>query len=307
MGSIRVTQRLLVDRVLNNISYQSREILALQEQLSTGQKVNRPSDDPLAARRAVRASAEISTNDQYLTNISTATPYLSETETSISTVEDALLRAYELVLQGMNDTNAQLQRDEIAIEINQVLESVLVEANHFTNGVTSLAVPAPCRSRSSPHATPTEKSPPLPMKGMTSISKSRWGRGYTSPSTRPAPTCLPTRASGNVDIFQMLIDMRDNLRASDVDGLTENLGQYEDAQEQTLIALSRLGSVQNRLERIDTNLQDINVTLEQALSDNIDADFAEVMVNLNAQSNAFQASLSAGSRVIQPSMLDYLS
>jgi len=42
------------------------------------------------------------------------------------------------------------------------------------------------------------------------------------------------------------------------------------------------------------------------ISDNIDADFAEVALNLNAQTNAFQAALNAGSRVIQPSLLDFI-
>ena len=58
MGASRITQRLMVDRVLRNLNRQSREILKLQEQLATGQRVNRPSDDPLAVRRAVNAQAQ---------------------------------------------------------------------------------------------------------------------------------------------------------------------------------------------------------------------------------------------------------
>lgn len=80
MGAVRTTQRLLVDRVLSNLSIQQRRILALQEQLSTGQKVNRPSDNSLATRRAVDARTEIAKNDQYLTNISNLGPGLRTTE-----------------------------------------------------------------------------------------------------------------------------------------------------------------------------------------------------------------------------------
>jgi flagellar hook-associated protein 3 FlgL len=46
--------------------------------------------------------------------------------------------------------------------------------------------------------------------------------------------------------------------------------------------------------------------LTEVVSDNIDADFAEVTLNLNAQTNAFQAALNAGARVIQPSLLDFV-
>ncbi len=59
MGAVRTTQRLLIDRVLNNLNLQQRRILALQEQLATGQLVNRPSDDSLATRRAISARTEV--------------------------------------------------------------------------------------------------------------------------------------------------------------------------------------------------------------------------------------------------------
>jgi flagellar hook-associated protein 3 FlgL len=47
--------------------------------------------------------------------------------------------------------------------------------------------------------------------------------------------------------------------------------------------------------------------LLDVISDNIDADYAETIVELNAQSNALEASLNAGARVIQPSLLNFLS
>jgi flagellar hook-associated protein 3 FlgL len=48
------------------------------------------------------------------------------------------------------------------------------------------------------------------------------------------------------------------------------------------------------------------VQLKQVLSDNIDADYAETVLNLNAQTNAYQTALNAAARVIQPSLLDFM-
>ena len=56
-----------------------------------------------------------------------------------------------------------------------------------------------------------------------------------------------------------------------------------------------------------SNLEDINLQLLSVISDNIDADLAETILELNAQSNALQASLDASARVIQPSLLNFLS
>src|SRR6056297_3545013 len=125
MGT-RITQRLIVDRILNDLNLQGRQLLDLQDQLATGQRVNKPSDDPLAARRAISALTEVSANNQYITNISTIGPYLVETETAVTTSLNLVQRARELTLQGASSTNAQEQRDAIAEEIDEVLEQVLV-------------------------------------------------------------------------------------------------------------------------------------------------------------------------------------
>jgi len=60
------------------------------------------------------------------------------------------------------------------------------------------------------------------------------------------------------------------------------------------------------LDTTEENLRTANIEFHRVISDSIDADLAEVVVNLNTQTNAYQAALNAASRVIQPSLLDYL-
>jgi flagellar hook-associated protein 3 FlgL len=67
-----------------------------------------------------------------------------------------------------------------------------------------------------------------------------------------------------------------------------------------------VGGIQNRMESAASDDEDYSIRLQQTLSDNIDVDYAETMVSLNMQSNAFEAALNAGARTIQPSLLDYV-
>jgi flagellar hook-associated protein 3 FlgL len=110
------------------------------------------------------------------------------------------------------------------------------------------------------------------------------------------------------DLFQVLIEVRDSLYAGNQaavqNQLLADLGQGMD---QLLTSMARVGAIQNRLERSSDDMQEFGVQLQTALSDTIDADYAETIMNLNAQSNAFQAALNAGARVIQPSLLDFVS
>jgi flagellar hook-associated protein 3 FlgL len=109
------------------------------------------------------------------------------------------------------------------------------------------------------------------------------------------------------DIFQTLIGIRDDLLAGDQSSLQNaRLTELDVAREQFSQAQSRVGAVQNRLDRTELEIEDFQVQLQELLSDSIDADFAEVLINLNAQSNAFQAALSAAARAIQPSLLDFI-
>ena len=108
------------------------------------------------------------------------------------------------------------------------------------------------------------------------------------------------------DQFQTLIDIRDNLLAGNSAGLQTQLAELDVIDDQLGQGVSRLGAIINRVTNTEEDLVDFNFQLERVLSDRIDADFAEVIVELNAQQNAFQAALSAGAQVVQPSLLDFL-
>ena len=306
MAAVRVTQRLLVDRILNNLSDQSRELLKLQDQLATGRRVNKPSDDPLAARRALNAQNEISANNQYITNISTISPGLLESETTSLSVVDMLQRARELTLQGANGTNAQEQLDQIAIEVNQLLEGVLNQGNQITN---DRYIFGGTRTSNPPFVATRDASGEIisvAYEGNDEDILIEISEGVQVVSNATGESVFQSTSASTVDIYQMLIDVRDNLRAGDSNGLQTRLEELTMAQDQLLLAVSRLGATQNRINRVEDNLSVVNVQLQEVLSDNVDADFAEVTLNLNAQFNAYQAALNAGARVIQPSLLDFV-
>lgn len=306
MASIRVTQQILINRALNNLSDQSRRIMNLQEQLATGLAVNRPSDNPLAMRRAINARAEITKNEQYLTNITSISPYQSETESTIMTVVNIVHRANELVLQGASDTNAQTQRDQIAIEINQLLESTLNQSNHITNG---RYIFGGTRTQAPPFVAARNADGEITAvtyEGNNERISVEVSDRVRIPVNETGSDVFLQTIPGTTDLFQTLIDLRENLRAGNTNALTNQMTELNKALDQLIIATTRVGAIQNRFEQIDANLRDISQQLELVYSDSIDADFAEVIIQLNAQTNAFQAALTAAARVIQPSLLDYI-
>ena len=303
MSIMRVTQGLMVTRALNNLNYQTRRLLELQEQLATGLRVNAPSDDPLAARRAIDIRQTMSREDQYLGNISGANLQLLESVTAILSVVESLQRANEIALQGSNGTMDQAQRDQLAVEANQLLESVLMEANHQTNG---RYVFGGTRTLSAPYV-PTRN----PQGEITSVAYAgnleQISVGVADGVSVVVNETGQSAFQSTQDVLQLLIDIRNNLRTSDLPALQQRLAELKRAQDQALSSVARIGATQNRLERLTSNTEDHMQQLQVALSDAIEADYAETVMNLNAQTNAFQAALSASARVIQQSLLDYVS
>ncbi len=302
MGAIRVTQGLLTSRTLSNLSAQTRRILELQDQISTGFRVTRPSSDPIDARRAVNTRTLIAQNEQFISNISDVTPFLAETTATLQQVVDIIQRARQLTIQGANGTNSQSQLDTIALEVNELLESAVEAGNHTTSGryifggTRTLSEVYTVTRVGGDIATVT-------FNGNTdtiAVSVSQRADVRINESGVQA-------FDGAVSAFDTLIAVRDDLLAGNQTGLqTTQLGNLDLALEQVLVSEARIGAVENRLERVVNSTEDFLLQLRKLLSDKIDVDFAEAMINFNAQSNAFQAALGAAARIVQPSLLDFI-
>jgi flagellar hook-associated protein 3 FlgL len=301
---MRITQQILVQRALASLRNQTARIAHLQEQLATGQRVMKPSDDPLDARRAMNLRTTIGRNEQYLATMQDTSPVLTETAMSIENVVESLQRVRELTLQGASGTNTTSQTASMANEVNQLLEAILAAANHQTNsryifGGTNTLTPPFAATRDA-----NDEVVSVSYQGNSQRFEVAVGDGIRTSIGETGDTVF----QGTQDILQLVMNIRDSLRNGDqADLQNTRLPELDAAQNQLLRALARIGGVQNRLERSEQDLEDFNQQLETVLSDSVDADFVEVTINLNTQNNAYLAALNATSRVLQPSLMDYLS
>ena len=69
---------------------------------------------------------------------------------------------------------------------------------------------------------------------------------------------------------------------------------------------AELGARANRLELVDNRLQDHEIIAKTIMSDNEDIDVEKVIMELKSHETVHRAALSAGARIIQPTLLDFL-
>ena len=81
--STRINLQTFINTTLTNVQKSTSNMSRLQEQISTGKKVNRASDDPAAARKILSLRSEDLSLDQFTANIQTATQALDFTAASL--------------------------------------------------------------------------------------------------------------------------------------------------------------------------------------------------------------------------------
>ncbi len=108
---------------------QQTQIGNLQQQISSGKRLVSSVDDPSGAAQLLRINEEISVNNQYQRNSDIIKNRLSLEETALETIENSLIRAKELAVQGSNSTVSSADRQSIITEVRERLDEVLGLAN----------------------------------------------------------------------------------------------------------------------------------------------------------------------------------
>ena len=126
---MRISTTQIYRQGIEAFGQQQVKLAKLQQQISTGVKLTKPSDDPAASSRALELQQSISLNTQYQVNIVLADNRLSLEESTLASVETMIFRLKELAIQANNAALDQTSRRAIAVEIQERNEELLSLAN----------------------------------------------------------------------------------------------------------------------------------------------------------------------------------
>lgn len=126
---MRITNNLLLNTILKNINNNFVKQLELQEQLSTGKRINKPSDDPIGLTESLNYRSILSSTDQYMRNIDRANSNLGITDQLLNEVGNLIVRAKEIAVAQSTGTTDQYTRASAAIEIQSLFEQAIQIGN----------------------------------------------------------------------------------------------------------------------------------------------------------------------------------
>lgn len=300
---MRVTNRMLNNNVIRNINRNLENMARTQEQMSSGKRVNRPSDDPIVVARVLAFKTSIAANDQYKKNMEDAKGWLDASESALGMATATLQRARELAVYGANGTMPDESMEALAAEVDQLLDEMVQIGNTSYGGRFVFA------GTDTPNAPFERKTditdPDYPVKYNGDTQKLDW-------EVAPQVTVTVNEngqdifKQGSNDVFKLLEDLRKNLASHNNTAVSNTLGNFDQAIDHILNLRATLGAKSNRMEMAMSRLDDTQIGLTQTMSKLEDIDLAETVMNYKTQENVYLASLSTGAKVLQPSLIDYL-
>ena len=126
---MRVSTAQIFQQGLDGILRQQGRLNATQLQLSTGRKINSPSDDPVGAARLQEIERAVQVQEVYDRNVSRTRQRLQVEESAIKDAGNLIQRVRELTVQASNAPLSDGDRGQIAVELRQRLDQLVALAN----------------------------------------------------------------------------------------------------------------------------------------------------------------------------------
>ncbi|OGS35188.1 MAG: flagellar hook-associated protein 3 [Elusimicrobia bacterium RIFOXYB2_FULL_49_7] len=131
---MRVTFTQINDTVMRNINYNAAKLSQLQEQLSSGRRLNRPSDNPIDMKNNINYKAELAQDGQFKRNIDDGAAWMAMTEVAMTDMNTLIQDIRERALQAASDTMTANEREYTAQEIQQLLQQLVSLSNSNYKG-----------------------------------------------------------------------------------------------------------------------------------------------------------------------------
>ena len=308
---MRVTDSYRIRTVIENLNASRDRMNTLQQQLATAKKINVPSDDSTGTTKAMRLKTVLEGNQQYDKNIDDGLGFLTATEDALNDFYGILLDVKDLALKGANDSTSD--REDLAKQLDLILKNLLEVANTKFGGKYLFGG---TETKSQPFTLDENvlnqnlDSEVVTYRGDSKTFKRQINEHTAIDINLPGSKVFDMSSEGGINIFQEIYELRNNFKDSplkiDRQKMDQSLDNLDKSMDQLLNAFLNIGTRKQISNFNKTRFESQNITLKERLSNIEDTDFGTAFIQFKAEENALNSALSAGARVISPSLLDFL-
>jgi flagellar hook-associated protein 3 FlgL len=284
--------------VISDIQQSEDNLQTAFQQVSTGLRVNSASDDPAASAALVQVQAQAANIDQYTANADSIIAQAQTADGVVSSVVQYLTQAITLGTEGANSDESTADKAAISAQVKGLLQSVVGLANTTYQGVSLFG------GSYSGQAFTGDPTSGYTYQGNSDVNQVNVGDSLTVQVNIPGST-LFTSSSGNV------IAALSGLATALTTGTTTDIGNATAAVTTALNYVTQqhavYGNTINQLNSQETYLSQEKVTLTSRENSLVGIDPATAAEQLSQAETENSSVLAAAAKVIQNSLLNYLS
>ena len=282
----------------NQLYARQRAMAKLEEQLTTGKRVNRASDDASSYAQVRKLEVLDDRYQQNLRAVDAARLWVNRSERSLDEIGELFMQAREHATRAMSDT---FSAEERAIEADflEALKEQMVDLMNSKSGDEYLF--AGSRTTLPPF---DATNPVVVYNGNDGGRQRRVGLEMALDINVTGQDLHDTGAGYTItDSMQHMIDA---LRANDTAAMQTSFAEIEVSHEHVQSLTSRTGAIANRLNLVESQIQEAQIMLQNRSSELGDVDVAEAMFQFQREQVGLQATLKVTSSLLRTTLLDYL-
>ena len=291
----------------------------LMSQMASGNRLLRPSDDPISHVRIARLDREEANIAQYLSNIGALSSRMSKSEMVMSSMNSDLLNARDLLVWALDGGNTSEDLSAMATSLEALRDGLLAssltkdqEGNYMFSGTATKTATVGVSQQTDVNGQPMFDAEGKPINVYTAQGNDKQqtvvvGNGLTQPAN--VSIGQETAAVLNALSEAIVAIRQPNTTANDANArskLTAALEGVDGTMDQLSMKISQLGGSQNIIATLETNARNLSTANQTAVLDYAQLDYASAATQLNSLMAAVQATQSAYGKVSQLSLFNAL-
>ena len=292
---MRVTFSMTYQKTMNNYNRQSAEYSRLSTMVSSGKRMSKPQEDPLAWSQAMDMKQSMRELDAFQKNVDFAVGWNQVTTSALDQVSDLLIKARETGLGATSSDSAEKRASQIST-LDQISKQVLTLANSTYQDLYVF-------SGSSISTAPFTEAD-LDYQGDTNDYAVRVGKNNRLKINTDGQEVFVTDDGSN--ILKELAALKDALEAEDMEEVQNQTEALASAQEHITAKNAIVGTRLSSLDDRSSSLATLELDDQTRLSELEDTDMADAIIRLQKKQTVLQAALKVTAMLDGLSLVNYL-
>lgn len=306
---MKISTGLYFDRSTQQLGGVQSRLTKVQEQLSTGLQIVKPSDEPDKASLVTRLEGELARQASYQETLKSVNVRLTAEETALKNTSDVMYRIKELAVQAANDTLGTQDRQSIALEMSNLREQILSLANsQDSNGNYLFSGSKSSTPAFSKDATGRVRYDGDQARMQVNVGDNR-RMNLNMPGSDAFTRVVRDDGKGNkvgVDFFQSLDDLMAAVKSSDRNAMQRGIAEVDTLQNGISEGLGQIGADLTIVDLQNNVLDQVVLRLKTTRSDVEDLDYTEAITRMNKDQLALESAQSSFAKISQQSLFKYL-